>query len=71
MIVTNMNILHAVVSDTHPAEAGDGEGNARLKLVWILLAQAGDEGDGCCHYTLTPPTTRKLATVLIHHSGDK
>lgn len=59
MTVTNMNILHTIVSDTHPAEAGDGEGNARLKLVWILLAQAGDEGDGCCHYTLTPPTKRK------------
>lgn len=54
-----MNILHTIVSDTHPAEAGDGEGNARLKLVWILLAQAGDEGDGCSHYTLTPPTKRK------------
>lgn len=68
--VTNMNILHTIVSDTHPAEAGDGEGNARLKLVWILLAQAGDEGDGCCHYTLTPPTKRKWVTAPIHHSGD-
>lgn len=38
--------------ETYPAETGHGQGHTRLKLVWVFLAEAGDEGDGCSDHAL-------------------
>lgn len=54
-------------SHTHPAKSGNGQGNAGLELIWILLAQTGDERDGCRHHALNPKHTRKR-TELIDRS---
>lgn len=37
---------------TYPAETGHGQGDARLELVWVFLAETGDQGDGCSDHTL-------------------
>lgn len=37
---------------TYSAESGNCQRDTRLELIWIFLAQTGDERDGCSHHTL-------------------
>lgn len=49
---------------THPAESRDSQGNTGLELIWILLAQTGDERDGCSHHALSTERQKFRKNIL-------